>query len=92
VAQMLPRQLHWFFKRFAANGYALEVKNASAELDRAVSEKNNRAIVLALHFGFSLAGGLYSIHISLQHENMLLKILGIALLVRSAWIAFRQLS
>lgn len=91
VAQMLPRQLHWFFKRFAANGYALEVKNSGAELDRAQSEKNNRAIVLALHFGFSLAGGLYAIHISLQHENMLLKILGIALLARSAWIAFRQL-
>jgi hypothetical protein len=48
VAQMLPRQLHWFFKRFAANGYALEVKNSGAELDRALSEKNNRAIVLGL--------------------------------------------
>lgn len=91
VAQMLPRQLHWFFKRFAANGYALEVKNSEAELDRAQSEKNNRAIVLALHFGFSLAGGLYAIHMSLQHENMLLKILGIGLLARSAWIAMRQL-
>lgn len=91
VAQMLPRQLHWFFKRFAANGYALEVKNSEAEMDRALSEKNNRAIVLALHFGFSLAGGLYSIHISMQHENMLLKVLGIGLLARSAWIALRQL-
>src|SRR5690606_18835580 len=47
IAQTLPRQLHWFFKRLAANGYALEVKDAGAELDRAQSERNFRFLALA---------------------------------------------
>jgi ubiquinone biosynthesis protein len=92
VAQMLPRQLHWFFKRFAANGYALEVKDSGAEQNRAQSEKNNRALVLTLHFGFSLGAGLYALHLSFLHRSALFQILGALLLVRSAWIAFRQLS
>jgi ubiquinone biosynthesis protein len=90
VAQMLPRQLHWFFKRLAANGYAIEVKDSGAELGRAQSERNTRSLVLALHFGFSLGGGLYALHLSFLHGNYLFRILGIALLVRSAWVAFRQ--
>lgn len=89
VAQMLPRQLHWFFKRFAANGYAWEVKNADAELERRQTEKNFRLIALAMLFGFSLGGGLYSIQLSLAYDLVAIRVLGIGLLAWAGWLGFR---
>lgn len=91
VAQILPRQLHWFFKRLAANGYAIEIKNADAGLDRAQSEKNFRNLSMALLFGFSMGGGLYSFHLSYEHGSILFKIFGAALLAWAAWLGVRQL-
>jgi ubiquinone biosynthesis protein len=91
VAQMLPRQLHWFFKRLAANGYAVEVKNAGAELDRAQSEKNFDKLSSAFLFGFCLMGGMAGIHLSHIHGGWALQVLtvllfvGAGLLFRKAW-------
>jgi ubiquinone biosynthesis protein len=91
VAQMLPRQLHWFFKRLSANGYALEVKDSQAELNRAQSEKNFRQLSQSLLFGFSLGGALYASHLSLLHSNLPLRVIGIALFLWAGWLGLRQL-
>jgi ubiquinone biosynthesis protein len=91
VAQMLPRQLHWFFKRLAANGYAIEVKDANAELNRAQSEKNFRFLSQSLLFGFSLGGGLLSLHLAFYHGSILFKIFAAALLLWAGWLGVRQL-
>jgi ubiquinone biosynthesis protein len=48
IAQMLPRQLHWFFKRLAANGYAIETKDTDAEINRRQSEQNARVMAGAI--------------------------------------------
>jgi ubiquinone biosynthesis protein len=48
VAQMLPRQLHLFFKRLSANGYALEIRDPDAELARSQSEANFRRVSAAI--------------------------------------------
>ena len=48
VAHMLPRQIHWFFKRLASNGYAIEVKHSGAEQDRIQGEQNFRRIARAI--------------------------------------------
>lgn len=48
AVQLLPRQMNLFFRRFAANGYALEVKNPQAELDRKQSERNSRELSSAI--------------------------------------------
>lgn len=91
VAQMLPRQLHWFFKRLAANGYALEVKDAGAELDRAQSERNFSRLVSVFLFGFCLMGAMAGIHLSNLHGGWSLHLLTGLLLVgailgfRGAW-------
>jgi len=89
VAQMLPRQLHWFFKRLAANGYAVEVKNAGAELDRAQSERNFDKLSATFFFGFCLLGGMAGIHLSNLHGGWLLNLLTVLLFVGAA-LGFRR--
>jgi ubiquinone biosynthesis protein len=89
VAQMLPRQLHWFFKRLAANGYAIEFKNAEAETDRAQTEKNFRLVASALFFAACLSVGAMSFYFSFQLQSLGFRLLGIALLVAAAH-AFRK--
>lgn len=84
MAQMLPRQLHWFMKRLAANGYALEIKNAEAELDRAQSEKNFRLLAHALVFVGCLVVGATCFYLSFQIESLGFRILGLALFVLAA--------
>ncbi|RZA05838.1 MAG: AarF/ABC1/UbiB kinase family protein [Proteobacteria bacterium] len=91
VAQMLPRQLHWFFKRLAANGYAVEVKNAGAELDRAANEKNFDKLTGAFLFGFCLLGAMAGLHLTHLYGGLGLQLLtgvlfvGAGLLLRKAW-------
>lgn len=89
VAQILPRQLHWFFKRLAANGYAIEIKNAGAELDRAQSEKNFDKLASSLLFGFCLMGGLGSLHLTHLHGGVTLHVITVALFVGAA-LLFRR--
>lgn len=86
VAQMLPRQLHWFFKRLAANGYALEIKNAEADLDRQQSEKNFRLIASSIIFFACLSVGSLSLYLSLQLASLGFRTLGIGLLFAAAYV------
>lgn len=46
--QALPRQIQWFFKKFAANGYAFEYKDADAEINREEARANNRLLSSAI--------------------------------------------
>ena len=80
VAQMLPRQLHWFFKRFAANGYALEVKNSDAELERAQTEKNFRLLAFSLVFVACLVVGALCLFATLQTPSLAFRVFGLILL------------
>jgi ubiquinone biosynthesis protein len=91
MAQMLPRQLHWFLKRLAANGYALETKNAEAELDRAQSEKNFRLLATAIVFVGCLTVGAASFYLSFQVASMGFRLIGIALFVFAA-LAYAKVS
>lgn len=85
VLKMLPRQLHWFFKRLAANGYAIEVKNSDAELERAQSEKNFRLLATALVFVGSLTVGATCFFVSLHMGSMSFRVLGLSLLAAAVY-------
>ncbi len=89
VAQMLPRQLHWFFKRLASNGYAIEIKNAGAEADRALSERNSRRLASALMGGFGLLGAFASFHFSYLYDSHWFHTVGVTLFVASGWAFWR---
>jgi ubiquinone biosynthesis protein len=91
IAQTLPRQMHWFFKRLAANGYAIEIKNSEAELDRKQSKENFQLLARALVFGAGVFGGLFSLHLAILHSSLPLKLTSVALLMYSAWNALRHL-
>jgi ubiquinone biosynthesis protein len=91
VAQMLPRQLHWFFKRLAANGYAIEIKNSHADQDRKQSEKNTLLLANTFLFGFSIIGGLYAFHLALLFGMFWLKMLSLVLWIWAGWIVLRFL-
>ncbi len=89
VAHMLPRQLHWFFKRLAANGYALEMKDAGAEQKLAQQERHSLRMSGAVVCGFLLLGSLLSFHLAFLQGEFLLKALGTGLLVGAAWFLKR---
>ncbi len=76
VAQMLPRQLHWFFKRLAANGYAIEIKDAAGELNRQQSERNFRRLSGSIAGSAFLACSLFAWHLAYLHENTFFQVLG----------------
>ena len=79
VAQMLPRQLHWFFKRMAANGYALEVKNSSSEAELLQSEKNFLRISAAIMATGQLLGAISLLLLYLNFSKTWLLVLAIVL-------------
>lgn len=85
VAQMLPRQLHWFFKRLASNGYAIEIKDAASELNREQSERNFRRVSGAITGAALLGGGMACFHFSYLTNSPWFHGAGIALCVVSAW-------
>ncbi|MGZ3710221.1 MAG: ABC1 kinase family protein [Bdellovibrionota bacterium] len=80
MVKVMPRQMHWFFKRLAANGYAIEIKNSDAELDRTQSEKNFRLLSTAIVFFSCLSVGAACFFVSLNIESMGFRILGLTLL------------
>jgi ubiquinone biosynthesis protein len=79
VAQMLPRQLHWFFKRFAANGYALEVRDPGQEEQIKQSAANFQRLSFALLFATAVLAALFSLHLSYVHGSTLFRVLGAGL-------------
>jgi ubiquinone biosynthesis protein len=89
VAQMLPRQLHWFFKRLASNGYAIEIKDATAELTRQQSDKNFRRLSLAVSGGFGLVASMGAFHFSYLTQSNWFHFLGVSLITGSCWFLWR---
>jgi ubiquinone biosynthesis protein len=89
IVQTLPRQMHWFFKRLSANGYALEVKNPEAQADRDQTEKNFDKITGALMFGFCLMGALASICMINLYGGWFLHVLTVGLMI-GAGLSFRR--
>lgn len=62
IAHSLPRQMHWFFKRLAANNYAFEVKDIEATRNREASSKNFGRLAAAIFASALLASGVYALH------------------------------
>lgn len=89
VAQMLPRQLHWFFKRLASNGYAIEIKDATAELTRQQSEKNSRRLSLSVGGGFGLVASMGAFHFSYLTNSHWFHFMGVSLFFGSLWFLWR---
>lgn len=89
MAQMLPRQLHWFMKRLAANGYAFETKDAEGELNRQQSEKNFRLIANALVFVGCLSVGMATFFVSFQADAFIFRVLGLSLLAGAVYFLAR---
>ena len=85
IAQMLPRQLHWFFKRLASNGYAIEVKDASGELNREQSDRNFRRLSNAILGASALGAAMACFHFSYQHDSAWFHGIAVALFVLSGW-------
>lgn len=89
VAQMLPRQLHWFFKRLASNGYAIEIKDAGAELARQQSDRNFRRLSLAVTGGSGLLAAMGAFHFSYAYGSHGFQLVGVALFVAAGWCFWR---
>ncbi len=89
VAQMLPRQLHWFFKRLASNGYAIEFKDATAELTRQQSDRNTRRLALAISGGFGLLASMGAFHFSYLTQSNWFHFLGVSLIMGALWFLWR---
>ncbi|HEY8279979.1 MAG TPA: AarF/UbiB family protein [Bdellovibrionota bacterium] len=85
VAQMLPRQLHWFFKRLASNGYAIEMKDAEGELNRQQSDRNFRRVTGAITGAAALLGTMACFHFSYAYGSPWFHGIGVALFVTSGW-------
>ncbi len=85
VAQMLPRQLHWFFKRLASNGYAIEIKDGAAELNRQQSEKNFRRLANAITGAAGLGAAMGCFHFSYLTNSHWFHGIGVAIFVASGW-------
>jgi len=79
VAQMLPRQIHWMLKRYAANGYAFEWRNSESEQDRVQNQKNFSLIGASIAFGFLLMGAIGATHFSFLHNSTFFQILAFLL-------------
>ncbi len=89
IAQTLPRQMHWFFKRLAANGYAIEIKNSHADLDRQQGKQNFQLLARALVFGFATMGALGAFYLT-QNSTSVFPQLGLAALtLASAWSFYK---
>ncbi len=89
MAHTLPRQLHWWFKRLAANGYALEFKDALAEQRFAREEKNSKRLSAAIFSGATLLGACLLIETALTHGSTGIQVCGFTLLALSIYSARR---
>ncbi|MGZ3672529.1 MAG: ABC1 kinase family protein [Bdellovibrionota bacterium] len=89
VAQMLPRQLHWFFKRLASNGYAIEVKDSASELNRAQSDRNFRRVSGAITGAAGLGAAMACFHFSYLENSPWFHGIGVCLFVASGWVFWR---
>lgn len=89
VAQMLPRQLHWFFKRLASNGYAIEIKDSAAEAARVQGEKNFRRVSFAIMGSSALVASMVCFHFSYLHGDAWFRVMGGALFFWCAWFFWR---
>lgn len=83
VAHSLPRQMHWFFKRLAANNYALEIRDADAEKNRENSKRNFGRVASTLYASALLFVAVYAWSTALQPLSI---ICGLA----SLWIYWRS--
>lgn len=90
VAQMLPRQLHWFFKRLAANGYALETRNADAELDRKQSERNARVIASGVFAAALVLAGTGMLSLSYVFDRSSLFFAAMVFYGFTVWVVWRS--
>jgi ubiquinone biosynthesis protein len=89
VAQMLPRQLHWFFKRLATNGYAIEVKDSSSELNREQSDRNFRRLAGSIMGAAALVSAMACFHLSYAYGSPWFHGFGVALFVACGWCFWR---
>jgi ubiquinone biosynthesis protein len=89
VAQMLPRQLHWFFKRLASNGYAIEIKDGASELNRAQSERNFHRLSGAITGSAALGAAMACFHFSYLYGSSWFHGIGICLFVASGYTFWR---
>lgn len=86
IAQSLPRQLNWMFKRLAANGYAIEIKDSAAEENRMSAEKNSKRIASAIFAGMMLFSSCFVLSLALQNGSHYLYIFFFALLGLSLFL------
>lgn len=89
VAQMLPRQLHWFFKRLASNGYAIEFKDAQGELGRQMADRNSRRLALAIMGSAGLLSSMAAFHFSYSVGSNWFHAIGVCLSVAAGWSFWR---
>lgn len=89
VAQMLPRQLHWFFKRLASNGYAIEIKDGASELNRAQSERNFHRLSGAITGAAALGAAMACFHFSYLYGSTWFHGIGICLFLASGYTFWR---
>jgi ubiquinone biosynthesis protein len=89
VAQMLPRQLHWFFKRLASNGYAIEIKDGASELNRAQSARNFHRLSGAITGSAALGAAMACFHFSYLYGSSWFHGVGICLFVASGYTFWR---
>jgi ubiquinone biosynthesis protein len=89
VAQMLPRQLHWFFKRLASNGYAIEIKDSASELNREQSDKNFRRLSGAIMGATAIGAAMACFQFSYAYGSGFFHMAGIALFVFSGYVFWR---
>jgi hypothetical protein len=67
--QAFPRQLQWFFKKLSANGYAIEWKDAEAELNRENNKENSRLLARALVASGCLISGAILMQIAYSYQS-----------------------
>lgn len=75
MAQSLPRQLHWFFKRMATNGYALEFRDAFSEERKEADEKNSKRLAAAIFNGCMLLAGAIVLNVGVTHQLTFLQVI-----------------
>jgi ubiquinone biosynthesis protein len=89
VAQMLPRQLHWFFKRLASNGYAIEIKDGASELNRVQSERNFHRLSGAITGAAALGAAMVCFQFSFVYASPWFHGIGICLFLASGYTFWR---
>jgi ubiquinone biosynthesis protein len=88
VAQTLPRQLHWFFKRLASNGYAVEVRSLWGEEEKKIQQQRIQVTSRVVFASTLLVSG--ALLLSLAGEKPGLTALGVGFLVLAFWSYWRR--